>query len=407
MPARASHHHLAMLRGATRLALEATQGVTDLVEAMHATIGQVPAPLGAVSSTRTTGITGLVYRSVRGVTRLVGGGLEASLAALGPLLGQSTSSPRREALIAVLNGVLGDYLADTANPLAITMQFRHQGAGLPLAAAELARSLGEPGPRLLVLVHGLCMSDLQWRRQGHDHGAALAADLGFTPVYLHYNSGLHVSTNGQRLARELEALVREWPVPLAELVLLGHSMGGLVARSAHHYASQAGMRWTRRLRRQVFLGTPHLGAPLERGGHWIEQLLGVSPYTAPLARLGQIRSAGITDLRHGSLLDDDWQDLKHHEPVPRHPVPVPLPAGVASFAIAATQGQSVGDLGDRLLGDGLVPLSSALGRHRNPARQLNFPTDRQWVAHDTGHLELLNAPEVYAKLREILAAKLD
>lgn len=404
MNARTPSHHLSMLRGATRLALEATQGVTDLVEAMHATISQVPGVIGSVPRTRTTGITGLVYRSIRGVTRLVGSGLDASLAALTPLLGQAPPSPRREALIAALNGVLGDYLAVTANPLAISMHFRQRGEALPLDSADLATALGRPGPRLLVLVHGLCMSDLQWQRQGHDHGAALASDLGFTPVYLNYNSGLHVSTNGQRLARELDALVRAWPVPLDELVLLGHSMGGLVARSAHHYASRAGLAWTKRFTRQVFLGTPHLGAPLERGGHWIEQLLGVSPYTAPLARLGRVRSAGITDLRHGSLLDEDWRDPDQGEHIPRHPTPVPLPPGVASYAIAATQGRRVGDFGDRLLGDGLVPLASALGRHRNPARRLDFPADRQWVAHDTGHLELLNAPEVYAKLREFLSA---
>ena len=66
------------LRGAGRLAITATQGVVDLVEAMHAEIARLP--LGAHRD-RTTGITGLVYRSVRGATRLVGGGLDLALGA--------------------------------------------------------------------------------------------------------------------------------------------------------------------------------------------------------------------------------------------------------------------------------------------------------------------------------------
>ena len=137
-----------------------------------------------------------------------------------------------------------------------------------------------------------------------------ARDLGFTPVYLHYNSGLHVSTNGRALAQQLERLVAQWPRPLERLVLLGHSMGGLLARSALYYGTQAGHRWPARLDDLVFLGTPHHGAPLERAGHWVDLVLGATPYAAPFARLGQVRSAGITDLRHGNLMDGDWVDRK-------------------------------------------------------------------------------------------------
>ncbi len=162
-----------------------------------------------------------------------------------------------------------------------------------------------PG-RLLVLVHGLCMNDLQWRRNGHDHGAALAHDGGWQPLYLHYNSGRHASTNGREFADLLETLVAQWPVPVEELVVLAHSMGGLVARSACQHAELSQQRWLKHLRKIVFLGTPHHGAPLERHGHGLQRLVGISPYTAPLARLGMIRSAGITDLRHGNVLDQDW-----------------------------------------------------------------------------------------------------
>ncbi len=227
------------------------------------------------------------------------------------MVGGGASSFEREAVLAALNGVLGDHLAESRNPLAIEMCLRHDGQPLDLERAALERAIARPTGRILLLVHGLCMNDLQWRRNGHDHGAALAADCGFTPVYLRYNSGLHVSSNGRMLAALIERLVHEWPVAVEQIVILAHSMGGLVTRSACRHADQharrSGPDWLRRTSDIFFLGTPHLGAPLERGGNWIDLILDASPYTTAFARLGKIRSAGITDLRLGSLCDEDWQ----------------------------------------------------------------------------------------------------
>ena len=401
--ARKAHLHPDDLRGLSRMTTDAIAGLTDLVEAMHLNISRVPAPLGEPAAGRTSGITGFVYRSIRGVTRLVGGGLDAVLARLVPLFGEKHSSPEREAVLAALNGVMGDYLETSGNPLAIGMHFRRGGQVLPLAAPSLAAALPQAGGRLLVLVHGLCMNDLQWQRRGHDHGAALARDLGCSNVYLHYNSGRHISTNGRAFAEQLETLCANWPVPVEALVILGHSMGGLLARSAWHYAQAAGHAWPRRLRKLVFLGTPHHGAPMERGGNWIDIALGVSPYTAPLSRLGKIRSAGITDLRHTWLLDEDWLGRDRFARSAAHHKALPLPQGVACYAIAATTGKQVGDLKDRLIGDGLVPLASALGCHAEADRNLMFPPDRQWIACETGHLDLLDSAAVYAQIRQWLA----
>jgi pimeloyl-ACP methyl ester carboxylesterase len=251
-----------------------------------------------------------------------------------------------------------------------------------------------PTGKLLVLAHGLCMNDLQWNREGHDHGAALARDLSYSPVYLHYNSGLHISINGRELSDQLENLVRQWPVPLEELTILCHSMGGLVTRSALHSAEAAGHQWPRQLKNIVFLGTPHHGAALERGGNWVDVLLPISSYTAPLARLGKIRSAGITDLRHGSLLDEDWEGKDRFERTGDQRQPVPLPPDVTCYAMAATKGEKIGD--------GLVHVDSALGLHRDPDLDLAIPEDRQWIVHGIHHFELLSRPEVYAKIREWL-----
>ena len=396
--------HAADLRGVTRLTIAGIAGVVDLVEAMHHNIASVPRLISRPKRNRTTGITRLVYRSIHGVVGLVGFSLDRLLARLTPLLGERSTWPGREALLAALNGVLGDYLAASNNPLAISMRFRRAGTALPGEREALAAVIPQATGKVVVLLHGLCMNDLQWKRKGQDHGAALARDLAYTPVYLHYNSGLHISTNGRAFAEQLETLVRLWPIPLTDLVLMGHSMGGLVARSACHYGALARHEWLRRLDKLVFLGTPHHGAPLERGGDWVDILLGVSVYTAPLARLGKIRSAGITDLRFGNLVDEDWNKRDRFARSGDRRVAVPLPEGVACFAIAATTGKTAGDLSGRLLGDGIVPLASALGRHANPRLALPFHESRQWVAFGTNHLDLLSRAEVYAQIKRWLAA---
>ena len=390
------------LRGVARIATDATAGLTDLVEAMHERIIRIPGVSSHVLDGRAGGISGLVYKTIRGVTRLVGGSLDALLGLLAPALSPDDPSPEREGLVAALNGVLGDYLAATSNPLAIAMGFRRDGrAPTPEASAVTAR-LPDAGGRLLVLVHGLCLSASQWLRDGHDHGEALAHELGFTRLPLNYNSGLHISINGRELAHQLERLIDGWPQPVERLVIVGHSMGGLVARSAVYYGVLAGHRWPSRLDDLVFLGTPHHGAPLERAGHWVDIVLGAAPYAAPFARLGKVRSAGITDLRHGSLVDEDWVGRDRFERAADRRQHVPLPDNVRCYAIAASIGKRSSKLKNRLLGDGLVPLNSALGRHPDPARTLAFADDRCWVGYGVSHLGLLSNAEVYAQLRQWL-----
>ena len=320
-------------------------------------------------------------------------------AQLAPMLGDAAPSPTRDAMLSALNGVVGDHLVATGNPLAVPMRLRVNGMPLQLKRRALAAEISRPSGRVVILVHGLCLNDRQWNRKGHDHGTALARDLGYTPIYLHYNTGLHISTNGRAFAEMLDVLVKQWPVPIEELTIIGHSMGGLVARSACHYAMEAAQVWRSRLRNLVFLGTPHHGVPLERGGQWVNLLIGKSPYTAPFARVGRIRSAGITDLRYGNLLDQDWQGRDRFEHAGDARQAMPLPKGVQCFAIAATTGNKVGDVFDRVLGDGIVPLSSALGQHEQPHLALSFAKSRQWIGYAMNHLELLDRQEVYGQIR--------
>jgi pimeloyl-ACP methyl ester carboxylesterase len=354
------------LRGATRLAVEATRSVTNLVETMHHTIGGGPEVLGRPLEGVTKLLTAPTYGAIRGVTKVVGAGLDLALARLEPLLDQAGAE--RGAVLAALNGVLGDYLAQTHNPLAIEMELRRDAVAVDLQPEALRAAFPE-GNRLLVLVHGSSMEDTQWLRKGHHHGAALAAELGRVPLALRYNSGLHVSQNGRALAALLEQLVAAWPRPVEELTLVGHSMGGLVARSACHLAEQEAHRWRKLLRALATLGTPHHGAPLERGGNWVDVLLGMSRYSAPLASLGQLRSAGVTDLRFGNVLDADWEGRDRFAQGADPRTVLSLPAGVACFALAGTLATAPSPSPP---GDGLVPVDSALGRHPQPERTLAF-----------------------------------
>ena len=398
------------LRGLSRLGVEGSVAITSLVEAMHHTIAsRIGFDRPSVES-RSSGLTGMVYRTVRGALRAAGHGVDAGLRLVEPAAPPTSrtdlpATPERDAFIAALNGVCGDHLAASGNPLAIGMSLRCGGVPLCLQRAALAApspSLTTPGSKLLVLVHGLCMSDRQWLRHGHDHGQALARDGGYTPLYLHYNSGRHVSHNGRDFAVLLQQLLDAWPRPVDELVILGHSMGGLVARSACHHAAQQGQPWLGALSTLVCLGTPHHGAPLERGGRWLDQLLELSPYVAPFARLGKLRSAGITDLRYGNLQQADWQGRDRHAQRRDDRRPTPLPAGVDTFVIAATLAATPAQLPHALLGDGLVTLASALGEHADPALALRLPQHHRHVVTACGHLDLLCHAAVSAQLRRWL-----
>ncbi len=428
------HLHPADLRGVAKLATHATLGVTRIAEGVHQSVlSTLGAPSGKEPG-QSRGLTGLVYKTVRGATQLVGKGVDTALAALQPWLdlaskpGGPAPSPQREAVLAALNGVMGDTLLANQSPFATPMTFRYSSPALPGAKADLKPldlnalpSDLASSSKVLLLIHGLCMDDRCWlggKDDGDDggHARALYERLGYLPLYLRYNTGLHISQNGHQLALELERLVQGWPTAfgnvsvLEELSVLAHSMGGLVIRSAFHSAQQRGMRWPSLVKNIVFLGTPHHGAPLERAGNWIDVILGSTPFTAPFAKLGQLRSAGITDLRYGLAQNADWEGRDRFARSPDRRQRLPLPDGVACYTVAATLAKvpergarGPADLTNPLPGDGLVPLNSALGRHTDPLRTLAFAKPSQYIAYGTHHMALLKSPEVTKKLIDWLS----
>jgi len=196
----------------------------------------------------------------------------------------------------------------------------------------------------------------------------------------------------------LERLVAEWPVDVEEIALVGHSMGGLVARSACHGAAKDDMAWVRRVRHIVSLGTPHHGAPLAQGVHYAAHALHAVPETRPFARFLRRRSAGIRDLRHGSLVDADWAGRDPDALRAVACAEVPLLEGATHCFVSATIARDERHPLGRLLGDALVLVPSASGRR--------IPLHAEHGFHVGGahHLAPLNHPAVYAQLRAWLQA---
>lgn len=387
--------------GIGSLSSDAITGVTDIVELVHKNAFSFSRFFGDPKEVRTKGLTGLVYKNIRSITGAIGSGVDILIEQLSSEGEVKDSSSSQSVALAVLNGIIGDHLLSRKNPLAIEMCFRRNG--LPLDETALAEQIIQAKGKIAIMIHGSCMNDLQWKRNNHDHGAALERDLDLVPIYLYYNTGRHISENGRELSELLETLKHLSDIPL-ELVIVAHSMGGLVARSACHYAKESDYLWLKHLRKIVCLGTPHHGTHLEKAGNLVDVILETNLYSAPFSRLGKIRSSGVTDLRFGNVVDDDWSGQDRFKLSSDKRKPIPLPESVECYAIAAVAGKSPNLLNDGLVGDGLVTVNSALGRHKKPEFNLSFPADHQWMGRNMGHLSLLDHADVYTTIKAWLKA---
>ena len=336
-------------------------------------------------------------------------GLVASqlVGAAGGSVSPAGSTPRSNLALAVLNATVGDELADQGSPLAIAMAVRCVRADVVPRRASLEVAFPEATPKVAVFLHGLGENEESWRLHADRHGlgtestygSRLAEDFGYTPVYLRYNTGLHISENGQYLTALLDDVVAAWPTPVTELILVGHSMGGLVSRSACHYAHQVDHSWVSKLRHVFYLGTPHLGAGLEQ---WVSRLSGVFgklDESRPLASILDRRSAGIKDLSAGYLLDDHWRNEGLGSK--RETDDVPLIPWANHYAISATVTASLDHPLGRWMGDFLVQPDSARGQSRDGGH-MPFPVEHTRHFGGLHHFNLLNHPSIYEALREWL-----
>lgn len=425
---------MARFEGLRDLIHDTVDLVTDLVEETHEgsvaktmRLLEVVEPMGTaargVDAVRRP-LTAGVYGAVRGTNRVVQAATNVGLGAVTRGLGAGPGTPRllpgaphgepsavpwADTAQAALNAAFGDFLEARGNGLAIPMELWHDGRPLPVERQTLVRAWPEATGRLCVFVHGLGCTEREWclgaeRVWGDPHtcyATLLQRDLGYTPAHIRYNTGLHISDNGRRLAGLLEALVAAHPTPVRELVLVGHSMGGLVSRSAVHYGDEAGHAWMNALTHVICIGSPHHGAPLEKASNALATMLAWfdTAGTQVPAKLLRARSAGIKDLRHGNVVEEDWRGVDpdgHDDRRTR----ARLVAGVSYYAISGCVTSDPDHPLGRLLGDVLVRVPSAHGHHEDSARHIPF--EGSHVLEGVDHLTLINHPDVYEVIRTAL-----
>jgi pimeloyl-ACP methyl ester carboxylesterase len=392
------------------IAGDAAVGLGTQIRDVHrAVAGRVFGLLGAPAAPARVlhdAVSGGVYATVRGLSKPVvrGGALAAGLAQ-GDQAPSILHDPRGRMAVGAINGAWGDRLRTGRSVLESPMSVRVNGRDIPAEPAALAPAFPAATGRLVVFIHGLGETDAAWRLRAARHvpyGEQMTAELGYTPVYVNYNTGLHISHNGRALSALLDALVEAWPAPVQEIALIGHSMGGLVARGACHYAAQGG--WREQVRHIVTLGTPHKGAPLELAANAACHALSRLPETRPFATPIKARSAGVKDLGYGYVVDADWEG---HDPDAfwtNTGTVVPFLESANHYFVSATLSRDAEHPVGRLIGDLLVLRASAWA-HEGHGERLQFELDRYSHIGGATHLDLLNHPGVYAQLRRWLGSE--
>jgi pimeloyl-ACP methyl ester carboxylesterase len=391
------------------LAGEALAAGGGLIKEMHEGIASRPFEVLGPSAAPARAIHDGVSRAVYGGVRT---GLRAAARRSAALLAQRAgddgpalaATPGGSLVLGALHGIYGNHIDDRGSQLTLNMEIRRHGAEIPPTPDALQTAFPDATSRIVVFVHGLCENDESWRHfplrgdrtRRRTYGERLQDELSFTPVNLRYNTGLRISQNGRRLAELLDDLVDGWPCGVEELVLVGHSMGGLVARSACHYAEQDRRRWTDAVRHVFCLGTPHLGADLEKGANALGWAFGRLPETRALGTFLNARSVGIKDLRFGSCVEEDWCDCDPDEYLRDRCQEVPFLPHANYYFIAATLNE--GPVGN-LIGDLLVRIPSGSGRGSGKGRLIPFEVDNGLELTGLTHFDLLNHPAVYEQLR--------
>lgn len=385
------------------------EGVRSVREVHDAVAGRVFAALSP-AATPVRQLHDAIAATAYGAGRLahtaiprLGGALATPFVA--PDAASVTDSPAGRFAVGAVNGLWGDRVERSYAGLAVPMTLRVDGRRVELSAAGIARAYPDAGRRVVLFVHGLCESEQAWtlgagRRHGDPavtYGSLLESDLGLTPLYVRYNSGACLEDNAAALDGLLEDLVDAWPVPVDELVLVGHSLGGLVLRAACHAGGEAGHRWTGVVRHVFCLGSPHLGARLERGVEEVARSLRRLPETRPVARWLGSRSAGVKDLRHGICLADDDRDHDAATYVRHRAEEIPFLDHVSYYFVAATLARNPTHPSADRLGDLFVHLASASGRGED--RHVGFAADNGVHVGGLTHFDLLNHPAVYEQLR--------
>ena len=322
----------------------------------------------------------------------------------------TTLARGKDRALSIVNGIIGDTFEKKKSSFAIQMEFFAEGKppdGKPLLLTKTAlakMNLPQTG-KISILTHGNCASQTSWGFKGNpskNYGLLLQKDAGFTPFFVRYNSGLHISTNGKRFSDLLEKLVRFYPVEVTDIVLIGHSMGGLIYRSACHYGEKEKKKWVKLTKKIFYLGSPHLGTHFEKFGKLTTTILSQIPNltTKVLAKLIDLRSDGIKDMRHGYITDDDWQHDHAEKLFYLHQNKTPLFQGADHYLICSTLAKKANSKMGRFFGDGLVHPGSGTGQGLFSGSNIPFLKHHCKIFSGLSHHNLQKSPRVY---RQILA----
>jgi triacylglycerol lipase len=300
-----------------------------------------------------------------------------------------------------INALVGDYLNDDRNSLALRMSFYARNRPLNLSRDGILRTHPQPTRKLAVFVHGLACHEGIWAfhdpMQGPNatsYGARLRVDLGYTPFFVRYNTGLSIEENGARLSALLESLLACYPSPVDRLLLVGHSMGGLVIGEAARAGGRTRAAWLGRADQVIYLGTPHEGAPLARLGDTATTVLKIvpNPITQLIGSIFDRRSKGLKDLRDGAtgprqhLGEESTGGTPTWSPRTHHYMVVGMLAGDPDHPVSV------------LLGDGLVQIPGRRNRDRGEVGGAEHD-DRIRLFPSTHHLQLTRDPAVYEQIR--------
>ncbi len=304
----------------------------------------------------------------------------------------------------ILNGVVGDTLEEKASSLARKMQFYKGGRPVNLTREDITKAYPKPTSKICILVHGLVSDELMWNfpSSKDNYGNLLQKELGYTPFYLRYNSGLHISENGKNLSTLIHTLFKNYPTSIKELVLIGHSMGGLVIRSACYYGDKQNVTWIYKIRKVFFLGSPHLGAPLEKFGNVVTNVLDKIPNTFVkiTKNVINLRSAGIKDLRYGYLIDEDWKGKDPDTLLKNSKNLVPLLEGVSYYIISGTVTDDPESIFSVWFGDAMVRKPSVLGKDKSGIHTLPIPEENHKEFAGIDHIKLMHEPKVYEQIKD-------
>jgi triacylglycerol esterase/lipase EstA (alpha/beta hydrolase family) len=306
--------------------------------------------------------------------------------------------------VSVLNGAVGDHLEHFAI-LAQEMNFYRFGVPLTLSKEEL-KSL-QIGSKLCILVHGLVSDETMWSfaKSTEDYGTLLEKDFSYSPFYARYNSGRHISDNGQDLDKLLETLVSHAPKSIKEIIFICHSMGGLVTRSACYYGTKRKSKWVSLTKKIVFIGSPHHGAPLEKFGNAVTTVLDKipNPFTYLTKKAINLRSAGIKDLRYGFLVEEDWKGKDPDSFVNSEKKHVPLLKNTQYYVITGTLMENPNHFLSEFFGDAIVGKWSAKGKSGNSKYDLTFSEKNSKEFPGITHIKLMHDRRIYDQIRIWLA----